>query len=469
MTEKSSSSFFSIAIFLIACPFLIFSFASSFFFLSSQEHFLLLILLLSSFLVLTLVRAKIAFSLYCISIILFHRITYYDFLYTSAPAAELFGSLFIIIWLIRNLFSKRERKPIGGLDLLASSYILYLFCHLLFQYLNLKAAIDFSTISNELYTVKEQYLISALRPFITVFLSFLFFYYVKTEYRTADLNKLLSPFIFVILLLFPLAIFQLFFIDTSPLFAGQIRAYGTFSGPNEMGTFLVLFLPYLYYRLMQKKSLPELILFLMGIFVLFSSKSKGAIFSFLVCALIIFLVRKLKISKLYLSFAFSSLVLFIVILYSPFSSTVIKNHQEINSYTANRLYLWLAAKNMISKDSLYGIGLGEFQDKLSAFYPNYMSSPPKEHAHNLYLQITAETGLIGIILFGAILYLILDTRIFKAPERSLNAQRTLQIGILGVCIHSMFDYTLLIFPVCLVFFVIAGILDTFNQEKFNPV
>jgi O-antigen ligase len=82
-----------------------------------------------------------------------------------------------------------------------------------------------------------------------------------------------------------------------------------------------------------------------------------------------------------------------------------------------------------------GVGIGNYQ----AVYPQY--SLPKwrtalGHAHNYYLNIAAETGLLGLLA-----YLILWTAvIWRLAKTALQAQSTyakaLALGALGVVIHA---------------------------------
>ena len=72
-----------------------------------------------------------------------------------------------------------------------------------------------------------------------------------------------------------------------------------------------------------------------------------------------------------------------------------------NSYSVDqRIGFWLAAARMASANPLGGVGLGNFDEA----YPAYFVSPWEEslgHAHNLALNIAAESGLIGLALFVA--------------------------------------------------------------------
>ncbi len=74
-----------------------------------------------------------------------------------------------------------------------------------------------------------------------------------------------------------------------------------------------------------------------------------------------------------------------------------------------RLQIWQRAAKMIIDFPLTGIGMGTFQETTQTLYPiiGINSTSSYEHAHNLFLQIGVDLGLIGLAaylwLFGIIL------------------------------------------------------------------
>jgi putative inorganic carbon (HCO3(-)) transporter len=88
-----------------------------------------------------------------------------------------------------------------------------------------------------------------------------------------------------------------------------------------------------------------------------------------------------------------------------------------------------------------GVGLGGYE----IAYPDYRLinwHEPLGHAHNYYLNILAEGGIIGLLAYGKVWLLIiwLTWRVRSHPD---NLSRLTAIGILGTWtylgIHSLFD------------------------------
>ncbi len=112
-----------------------------------------------------------------------------------------------------------------------------------------------------------------------------------------------------------------------------------------------------------------------------------------------------------------------------------------NFAIVERLAHWQAAYNMASDHPWIGVGLGNYE----AAYPHYgiPSWPrPLGHAHNDYLNLLAETGLIGLLvyLFG---WAWIVRWTLRALHQSDPVVRGMVLGLLGVwthlAVHSVVD------------------------------
>ncbi len=79
------------------------------------------------------------------------------------------------------------------------------------------------------------------------------------------------------------------------------------------------------------------------------------------------------------------------------------------SGTSGRTALWTVAMRMVSAEPVTGVGIGNFPVRSIHFLDRpgrlgndrYVSSEPLE-AHSIYLQLLAETGVVGFLLFAAV-------------------------------------------------------------------
>lgn len=112
-----------------------------------------------------------------------------------------------------------------------------------------------------------------------------------------------------------------------------------------------------------------------------------------------------------------------------------------NYAIVERLAHWQAAWRMVSDNPLLGVGIGNYVP----VYPAYALPGWEDamgHAHNYYLNIAAEAGLVGL---GG--YLFLWAAIFwhgwRVYRGAQDQWRGITLGILGVmvafCAHSLFD------------------------------
>lgn len=74
-----------------------------------------------------------------------------------------------------------------------------------------------------------------------------------------------------------------------------------------------------------------------------------------------------------------------------------------------RILMWKSAWKMFTDHPLTGVGLGTYAHKYQTEYISPMALEPYQgHAHNNFLQMLAETGIIGFIsfcyMFGSLLY-----------------------------------------------------------------
>jgi hypothetical protein len=88
-----------------------------------------------------------------------------------------------------------------------------------------------------------------------------------------------------------------------------------------------------------------------------------------------------------------------------------------------RLELWRAGISMMTTNPLFGIGLGRFYD-LSHDYAGPMLeslSRPHENAHNYFVQVLAELGVPGLLLFVAVIGFSLQNGRGSLHERASSS------------------------------------------------
>jgi O-antigen ligase len=127
--------------------------------------------------------------------------------------------------------------------------------------------------------------------------------------------------------------------------------------------------------------------------------------------------------------------------------------------TTGRAHFWRGALGVIEDHPLLGAGLGAF----SAVYPRYDTGNGTyrlEQAHNDYLQILSDAGVVGGLLGLAFIAVLFWTALRRMQSHD-RFRRGVALGALAGCagalVHSFFDFTLHTTANGLLFLVLAAL------------
>ena len=118
-----------------------------------------------------------------------------------------------------------------------------------------------------------------------------------------------------------------------------------------------------------------------------------------------------------------------------------------------RLYVWQGAIKMIQDRPIFGHGVGSFMD----IYGRYQGMGTGAYAHNCFLQMAAEIGIVGLVCFIWIL-----VRFFRLGFRTLKERKDslllgLLAGIFAFLVHSFFDTNLYSLQLAVLFWFMLGL------------
>jgi putative inorganic carbon (HCO3(-)) transporter len=106
---------------------------------------------------------------------------------------------------------------------------------------------------------------------------------------------------------------------------------------------------------------------------------------------------------------------------------------DANFAAIERLAHWIAGIDMWRDHPWLGVGIGNYP----VVYPAYAIGRwlnPLGHAHNYYLNVGAETGLIGLVAY-CLFWLAAFGLAWMAVRRSSGLQRAVAAGCVGVLVH----------------------------------
>jgi O-antigen ligase len=207
------------------------------------------------------------------------------------------------------------------------------------------------------------------------------------------------------------------------------RLTGPIGDPNFYAQIMVVLLPLAIDRIWNEKhlflkSLAIWALFVSALTVVFTY-SRGGFLAMVVAVTLIVFLRHLRLPSVLLGIVVITLIFqFAPVSYKnritnllnilPNSRTGGFVDRSIQSRTTENLVAW----NVFRDHPVFGVGIGNFNAYYQA-YTRQLGLDPRAQArsaHNLYLEIAAERGVVGLLVFGSILVLALR-QVFQASAK----------------------------------------------------
>lgn len=225
-----------------------------------------------------------------------------------------------------------------------------------------------------------------------------------------------------------------FFLD----YLQRKRAFFPFVTPGALGGYLAMVL-FLVFNSKYSAGLGLLIFI-----ALVLTKSVNAFFC-LWLGLVIYFALQNRLKRA--NFLLLSGLLFAVLAVLAARSATEKSYLHPTFSAAMRLSYWQGAWEIIKAHPLVGVGLGNF---------NLANS---RYAHNAYLQLWAETGVIGLFSLLWMVGVIFKTGLKKLAD--LPGQK-LTACLLAACVffllHNVLDFTFFLPEISLLWWVVLGLI-----------
>jgi hypothetical protein len=136
----------------------------------------------------------------------------------------------------------------------------------------------------------------------------------------------------------------------------------------------------------------------------------------------------------------------------PGNGAIVQVLREVSSpefllvhFRDNRQAVWSAAGRAFLEQPLAGGGPGSLYQRLGEFYaaadPGWR--PAQENAHNYFLQLAAETGVLGVLAFGALVWSVLRP-VLAHWRTSSPAACALALGALAYLLTCVTGHPLLL-------------------------
>jgi len=295
------------------------------------------------------------------------------------------------------------------------------------------------------------------------YISGVLFFLVTVSLSYKERERILLSIVVAGILIGLLAIYQYFFVFQHLLnylskqkisnefaldYINRGRAFFPFVTPNTLGGYLAMIIPLtLTYK-------NKVWITLLLSFALLLSKSVGAFLSiFLASAVYFYLQGKLeKREFLFLAGLLAALGLIFIA-----RTASQKQHLQPIFSVVTRLNYWQDTLRIIRSSPFIGVGPGNF-DLMKSRY-----------AHNSYLQVWAEMGILGL---GSLVWLIASI-LRKSLANIKNSAYKNQIAALTVAnavflLHNFVDFSFFLPEVSLIWWVILGLLFSYRNKGSPP-
>ncbi|KXU83160.1 polymerase [Paraburkholderia monticola] len=240
-----------------------------------------------------------------------------------------------------------------------------------------------------------------------------------------DLNKILRAlFIFAVLINLPMYAYYIAENGLFSIFAHPADSFGSFFiARNAAGGFLAMLFCLGIACYLQKRSKLLIALLVCNALMLFSTYSRGSLLGAAAVLPYLYFGRKRwMLGTLIAMLLLASVAIALYhtepsVDYMGYTFTITANNAKVANLNIRYEWLWPRALRYFEQSPIVGLGFGSFDDHIGslASYFNLFAVPSNiviehsdSHAHNSYLNILAELGVVGLTLIIAFYWKLVD-------------------------------------------------------------
>ena len=212
---------------------------------------------------------------------------------------------------------------------------------------------------------------------------------------------------------------------------------------------------------------------LMGVALLLSGSRGGLIALLAEIFFIVLLTTKTKgfgqlALKIGLSIALVAVIIAGSILIGGESSlTRLAETSASRNFTTDRTHIWSVTLQVIKDNLPFGAGLGAFSVAYTP-YDSMSGLERVEQAHNDYLQVLADAGLVGLVIGAFFVFWLFRTGLQNIKTEN-TFRRGVAVGALSGCfailVHSIFDFVLHTTAISLLFLTLVSLVVVSGRKN----
>lgn len=247
-------------------------------------------------------------------------------------------------------------------------------------------------------------------------------------------------------------------------------AMGLCSNPNFFGSYMVMNILIVFYIYIFNPKKRYLFIFVLFGISLYLAESTGPVLSVLVAIVFSMFILRKSIKKILMLFV----ILLFTFCFTDYSLKYVQNNKYDNvlmeghdissdietmvtkpsEETGNgRLTVWKKSLPLVKKYWLFGCGLDNFKNA----YPNY-GGFAYDKAHNVYLQISITNGLIALVIFLVLLFIVF----FKGIKIKNSILTPIYMAFIGYSIQAFFNISVI--DVAPYYYIMIGLILSFGKK-----
>lgn len=207
----------------------------------------------------------------------------------------------------------------------------------------------------------------------------------------------------------------------------------------------------------------------------FMSLSRGGSFSMIASLIFFYLFIKTFFKKRRIGLSAVFIVLLVLAGISWFGWSKLDSRfgrtiHQFENQNITRLTFWKDTAEIIKDFPLTGTGAGSFE-QIYPFYQSFISKSIIGHAHNDFMELYSDFGMLGVMIAFFFLFKVL-TYIFKNLKKRKEKYVIYTAcgglaGLFAVFIHSIVDFNFQIPGNAYIFFLILGVCVSLSHTRFR--
>lgn len=236
---------------------------------------------------------------------------------------------------------------------------------------------------------------------------------------------------------------------------GRFFSYGEMHDPNDIAYILIALLPmtmiFMAFKIGFVNTFLSLLTTAISILVIMLTGSRSGFISLITCLIVSCVVFRKNIKLSHVLY----FILLVIIFIGAYKDQInveryltLKNIQSDYNVTdeSGRVQIWSRGIRVFTSNIFTGIGVNCFPEAIGNLRQSEDAIPRWQTAHNSYLQIAAEMGIFGIIIYlYMIIYCIKSILTVRDLEKTTNnhpeinkVAGLLLIGMVSVMVNSFF-------------------------------